>query len=41
MAVYDQITVFCVAIQCTPISAYQCFRGKLVLVSTIISDHKM
>jgi len=31
MAVYDQITVFCVAIQCTPNSAYHCFRGTLVL----------
>jgi hypothetical protein len=31
MEVYDQITFFCAAIQCTPISAYQCFRGTLVL----------
>jgi len=31
MAVYDQITVFCAAIYCTPISAYQCFRGTSVL----------
>jgi voltage-gated potassium channel Kch len=31
MAVYDQITVFYVATQCTPVSAYRCFRGILVL----------